>query len=335
MGYDTTDNYQADIPAKADEIIRLAREKKKQEAEGYAEYQAQKMREQYPDSGDYYSRSNYYGYSQEDWEGYRAEVDGMYGEIKASYVKFGTPDPKKFKPLIESIQAAEDRLGAGEAQSNANTAESTMAANWGGAFSSNLRNGFLSPIVSAIPANQQLLAQSVRKSLEADKALYEVSQNNIYVLSQKTIEALEKCGEKDADDLKAGLVILGCVTAIASVALAPFTAGSSLVLGTSMALGMISAAAGTTNFFIPPAEDKPLGGKTVDDVIANMYTVMSDAWTDISTKEDDIIKCCDDNYNNVVKVRQEANGVGKASAFTPLRPTIADAKDPSEGLRAN
>lgn len=335
MGYDTTSNYQGDIPAKADEIIRLAREKKKKEAEGYAEFQAQKMREKYPEHAEYYSRQNYYGYSQSDWDEYRTSVDGMYGEIKEAYIRFGTPDPKKFTPLIDSVKAAEDRLAAGEAQSSANTAESTMAANWSGAFSSNLRNGFLSPIVSAIPANQQILARAVRESLEANKALYEVAQNNIFVLSQKTIDALEKCGEKDADDLKAGLVILGCVTAIVGAALSPFTGGSSLVLGISMSLSIIGAAAGTTNFFIPPAEDKPLGGKTVDDVLANMYGVMSDAWTDISTKEDDIIKACDDNYEKVVNVRQQANSAGKASPLTPLRPTIADAKDPAEGLRAN
>lgn len=333
MGYDTTEDYKSDMPPLAQKIIKLAREKKKDEGWNWAAGQAEEQKANYPDNAEFYSRSNNYGYSDQTVSEYMDSIDSMFGEIETAFMRFAEPDPADFDDLIAEIQEVEDRLATGEAETSAASALSALSSDWDGAFSTNLSTAFFGPM-EVIPQNLRVVAQTVRETLEANQAVFKTAQNNLYVLGQKTVEALETVTDKDPDDTKFGLAILAAVTAIGAAALAIPTGGTSVALYVgAVSLTTVSASATVASGLIPPEEPKPLGGETVDEVIANMYDGIQQAYSDINTAEDDIIKVLSDNYDEITEYTQQATKEKQASLLSPMRPSIADASDPTSGLK--
>lgn len=270
-------------------------------------------------------------------------VREQYKWIPDFFERQAQPEPEGFEPIVDAVAAVSGKFGGsgGTADPGLGYTDKVQAEieEWQGHFSENLQNNVLVPFPT-IAGNHGKIGTMLDETLGSIVNLYKGWRVDNSTLADKTIEALKDCGTKDGGDAKLGLVILGAIAGIAAAALAIPTGGGSVVLGAAvnaqigLALTTVAAGAAITNFSIP-AESGPklqLGAPTVSEVMGNMVNAHTDFYNKLLDEEEKVTKALDANYEVLTSLRQLANAEGKVSPIMPMRPTIADSKNPSSGL---
>ncbi|GAA4925203.1 hypothetical protein [Stackebrandtia albiflava] len=245
------------------------------------------------------------------------------------------PDPESFQGISDAVNATMSKLGGGDSSSadpNLSFTDKAQAEmeEWDGVFSENFQNGFTIPFPTIVQ-NQAATAKMLNDALDGLINVYRGKRRDYSELADQTIAALKNCGARDGGDEKMGLTILGALTGIAGAALAIPSGGTSLAV-TGLVLATIGASASIGGEFVPEEKNLALGAPTVMEVISNMISRQSDIYTAVYDQEEKIAGVLDGNYELLTSVRQLGAAKGLATPLTPLRPSIADAEDPSTGL---
>ncbi|TWJ08089.1 hypothetical protein LX16_4309 [Stackebrandtia albiflava] len=271
-------------------------------------------------------------YSHEEVEGWVRE---QLAWIPDHFEREADPEPDNFEGISDAVNTTMSKLGGGDsASADPNIAFSAKAQaeieEWDGVFSENFQNGFTIPFPTIVQ-NQAAVAKMLNDSLGAIVNVYRGKRRDYSELADQTIAALKNCGARDGGDEKMGLTILGAVAGIAAAALAIPSGGTSLYVG-GIVLATIAGSAAIGGETVPKEKNLALGAPTVMEVISNMISRQSDIYTAVYDQEEKIAGVLDGNYELLTSVRQLGAAKRIATPLTPLRPSIADAEDPSSGL---
>jgi hypothetical protein len=253
---------------------------------------------------------------------YDQEVEASYEWIVPAFREWAAADPDAFTEHIAAIRGVEGRLGDGEALRLATSAQINLAAQWDGAYCTNLRN-FLGTLL-VVRGNQQAVARTLRELLEAEQALYRQAQGNILQLADNVRPALEGSGGEAKPEHRTHLTILSAVTWIAGAALAIPSGGASLYASV-VTLNAIAAVSSAAASLLPAGSAKSLSADTVDGVLAKMSDVMAQARSDLAEREKDITSALQHNLEALASLRRQAEDANINGPVVPAQPTIVDA----------
>jgi hypothetical protein len=254
---------------------------------------------------------------------YERHVEESSEWIVRAFRAWAVPDPDALTPYVNAIRAAEDRLGDGQVVRVARSAQSDLASQWDGDYSTGLRNFLASFLV--IAGNQQTIARTLRELLEAQQALFRQAQENMIKLSESVLEAVQAAGTQGKSEAKKTyLTILSAVTWIAGASLAIPSRGASIYAGV-VTLNALAAASGAAASLLPGGDPKSLDADTVDGVLEKMSQVMTDARAQVAAKLNDILAALTHNQAALAALRQD-EAAAVATPVTPSRPAILDAK---------
>ena len=242
------------------------------------------------------------------------------------------PDPAEFEDIIASAQQVEFKLSSDTAIGGMNGVESEIE-EWRGTFINNLQNGVTEPF-DIIVQNQLTVAKSLVGNAEGIVNLYHGLRRDYSTLADKTIEALKDCGEKDGGGAKMGLSILSALASVVTAGLTGPTSTSAMSIG-GLVVATIGAGANLGSNAIDdadPTENLDLGAPTVSEVMGNMIDRSSDITTALHEQEEKITGVLNDNLELMIAVRQLGNAKGLVTPLMPMRPTIADADNPTSGI---
>jgi hypothetical protein len=329
----------SELQSKAEEIVEEAVAATYREAESYRQAVNAKYQQDYNAAGyEGEAPPGMMPIGPEQEAEFRSYVEGSFDYIPPSFESYTKPQPEPFDAIVTSFETVEGTFGGSDTSTRNSGLDFTDKAQaeieeWEGFLSENLQNSLLIPFPS-ISANHGKIARSLRECMEATREIYNGQKRDISDIADKTIDALKECGTRDGSDAKLGLTVLAAVTAVVGIALTPVTGGASTAIGfgVAMSLQTIGSAGSITSITIPPDEEIQLGGETVNDVISNMFSAMSDLSTKVYEQEEKVIGVLEHNYDEIVKVRQHSNTTGESSQIMPLRPKLADSDDPSSGL---
>ncbi|HZE41451.1 MAG TPA: hypothetical protein VE172_21835 [Stackebrandtia sp.] len=326
----------SELDDKAHEIIKEAKAATIRDAESYRDAVNAKYQTDYNNAGNTGTAPPAMmpiGPDEEkEFEGW---LDTYFDWIPPAYADYTKPQPEGFDSIISACKSVETTFGQSDGAignsdtSYINKAESEMG-EWLGSLSENLQNNFLVPF-PVIASNHGKIAQMLRMAMEGTQNIYAGQKRDISECADQTIDALKDVGGRDGGSESMGLTILGALTSIAGAALAIPSGGTSLAV-TGVVLATIGAGTSIGGQLVPADQTLPLGGDTADDVISNMLDRMSDICTKVYDKEQDVCDVLSKNYDLLSTLRQLANAKGESGPVVPLRPTIADSKDPTSGL---
>ena len=262
----------------------------------------------------------------------RAWVRQQYDWVPDWFQSKAKPDPAEFEDIIASAQQVEFKLSSDTAIGGMNGVESEIE-EWRGTFINNLQNGVTEPF-DIIVQNQLTVAKSLVGNAEGIVNLYHGLRRDYSELADKTIEALKDCGEKDGGGAKMGLTIVSALAGVAGAALAIPSGGTSLAV-TGLVIATIGAGAGLGANAIDgtdPTDSLELGAPTVPEVMGNMIDRASDIYTKLQEEEQKITDVLNGNLELIIALRQLGNAKGVVTPLMPMRPTIADADNPTSGI---
>lgn len=325
----------SELRQKGEEIVKEAANATLREAESHEDaYREQQAEDGHSTAG---PGAQTRAITEEEKAQLKAWVEDELSWVPDSIYNMGDPDidGDGFDSLISSVEEVAGKFGGTGSASGDPDLEFTAKAQaeieeWQGVFAENFQNSFTIPFPT-IQENQGKVGNMLYESAKAAKNVYVAKRRDVSEMCDKTIAALQACGERDGGDEKMGLVILGGVVAIASAALAVPSGGTSVYAG-GIALSVISAGISVGAEAAPESQDLDLGAPTVNEVIGNMISRMSDINQGVSDQEQDVCKALDANYEVLTSVRSIANAEKSISPLTPMRPSIVTADDPTSGL---
>jgi uncharacterized membrane-anchored protein YhcB (DUF1043 family) len=253
---------------------------------------------------------------------YERHVEESSEWIIGAFQDRAVPDPDALTPYLNTIRAAEDRLGDGQVVRFASSAQINLASQWDGDYCTGLRNFLASFLV--IAGNQQTIARTLRELLEAEQALFRQAQENMIKLSENVLAAIRAAGKQEKSGTRTYLTILSAVSWIAGAALAIPSGGASIYAGV-VTLNAVAAASGAAASLLPGGDPKSLDADTVDGVLDKMSQVMKDARAHLAEKQNDVLAALTHNQAALAALRQTA-APAAATPVTPSRPAILDAK---------
>ncbi|MFD0558247.1 hypothetical protein FB566_3546 [Stackebrandtia endophytica] len=242
------------------------------------------------------------------------------------------PDPADFEDIVTSAQQVHFKLSSDTALGAMNLVQGEIE-EWRGTFINNFQTSVTAPF-EIIKGNQVTVAEMLVGAAEGIVNLYHGYRRDNSALADKTIEALKDCGQKDGGGAKMGLTILSALTGVVGAALAIPSGGTSLAV-TGLVLATIGAGSSLAAGAIDgsdPTDNIELGAPTVSEVMSNMISASSDINMSLSDEEQKITEVLNDNFTLITSLRQLSNSQGKVSPLLPMRPTLADADNPTTGM---
>ena len=327
----------SELRQKGEEIVKEAANATLREAESHKEaYRGQQSEDGDP-TGTTGPGAQKFAITEEEKAQLKAWVEDELSWVPDSIYAMGDPDidGDGFDSLISSTEEVASKFGGTGSASGDPDLEFTAKAQaeieeWQGVFAENFQNSFTIPFPT-IRKNQGKVGNMLYESAKATKNVYMAKRRDVSEMCDKTIAALQACGERDGGDEEMGLVLLGGVVAIASATLAVPSGGMSVYAG-GIALSVISAGISVGAEATPETEKLDLGAPTVNEVIGNMIERMGEIREAVEDQEQDVCKALDANYEVLTSVRSMANAEKSISPLTPMRPSIVTADDPTSGL---
>jgi len=174
-----------------------------------------------------------------------------------------------------------------------------------------------------VAGNLSMCASVLRGSQEAEAAIWREARKSVDDLAHATIDALKNCLDKNPDDVKALLTVVGAVSGIVAV---PFTAGGSLAA--SYTFAAIAAGTSLGGEFVPDAKEKDgtIKGDTPSEIVQCLYDRLKTLNEDIAAKEQDVKSALTQTISDYKAAL--ALDPGRSPVKMP-RPTVAD--NPSLG----
>lgn len=143
------------------------------------------------------------------------------------------PRPTSFDPMINAMGPVLDRLSTGEAAddpikhvsypANPNLTKvpgvTTAIDDWTGEAASDFLRFFVAPF-PAIAKNQFIIARVVAAALDAEKALWSKTQEDIDQIAHKSLEALDKMDDCGKNEWNVAFTVGAALAALAGVAIA-------------------------------------------------------------------------------------------------------------------
>lgn len=209
----------------------------------------------------------------------------------------GLPDPDLLDGGIDNIAAAlsflsaesylthadaKEFAGGGGTSFNISGIEPTAAFMQGWQSGTAISYAQFASLFGPVTANLSMCAGVLRGAYEAEHAIWREARASVDELAHATIAALEKCLDKNPDDVALTLTVLGAVSSIVAV---PFTAGGSLVAAYSFAA--IGAATSLGGAFAPEDEEwkSTISGDTPREIVSSLMDKLTKLNEDIAAKE--------------------------------------------------
>lgn len=327
----------AELKAKGDEVVKEAKLATRREAESYRaalDAQAQQEARSKGVENTEHIRGMQPITKEEEAE-FNAYLDESFSWIPSAFEGYGDPNPDDFDGIIKDLAKVEGTFGGSQSSTkNGDLAWTEKAKSeieeWKGVFAENLYNNLLLPLPT-IQDNHGKIAHVLTEAMKGTQNIYNGQKRDISQLADDTIKQLKKCGTRDGDNTKLGLTVAACLMGVAAAALALPSGGTSVYV-TGIVMASISSSTIITNATVKPG-DGDIGGKTVNDVIKSMSDGMSRISTEVSDQEQKVVKVLSKNYEMLTGLRQLGNSSKKPTPISPMRPTIADSKNPSSGLK--
>lgn len=237
------------------------------------------------------------------------------------------PDPSSYDTAIEDVRAAMAPLSHGKQGSSMTdpSSKQAMPANprmhwiedagdslqdWNGEAADTFKNNFLGRF-GAVTTNHFLILGVLKGGLQADRAVWRRTQEDIDKVAHETMHALENlhsCGKNDWQ------FVLSVATAVGAIGAVPFTLGvSAVVAGVSAAAAVGGAATKAT--------DLTGGGGTAEQVVQSMKSAIDKLTNEIRAERGRIAKAVDYYAGNVEQHQ------GDNSPFVTPRPDLAGMRD--------
>lgn len=267
----------ASLMEKAAHIQRLALEKKVQEYQNWIK--EQKSKENSSTAAPRYTHwPEVVHKGDQIWNSFSSSLDW----IPQAYQPFTKPDPAGFSTLEEAMSAIETDLGS-RTIGKIDTVRGTVE-KWTGDAAYAFRK--YSEGWDQVTKHQASIAGVLARAAKDMRSMYEAVDHNVNDIADKTINGLEAMGHSGGKEWQQGLTLAAGVVATAVGFVASGGTGGVLLGllaassdGASLAAGLIK----------PGTEKATLGGHTVDEVLNNMSTALSQVHTDISQAEQTVI----------------------------------------------
>jgi hypothetical protein len=223
-------------------------------------------------------------------EKYRTTIRTSYYEwVVPAFERYLTPDPDAINPMIEAMRKIEGMFhGSSDGAGHANFASPGLARSndvradmgyWQGAFREDFIDNFVTPL-ETVSINQATLAAAVRSQLVCGKGIYVEYRDAVIKLLDKSLEAVKLLNnQRDPKPCLWGtLVGISIGTALTLVTGGVAMAGAALIIGATLAQGVIPDAPKTNDLAAPTAQE----------VAINIGDAMTKLDADVAGHEDSL-----------------------------------------------
>jgi hypothetical protein len=251
----------------------------------------------------------------------RPKIEQEFADIPDRFQPFAEmPTPTSFDSAINEMAAVLTKLCSGQQNKDPIDGDLILASpvldkmsgsesyieNWSGRAAMDFKSKFIDPFPSIV-RNQFTMAAVLKAAMEANKAMWAKTRNDIDQIAHKTLEALDHMDDCGSNQWNITFTVVASIAAVGAVAFPP----------AELALTVVGAAASVAGAAAP--DDPPsnsFSGESAEAVISSMRDAITKLTQEIGNVEHKISGALD-NVHRVL--------TGNRSLFVSPRPALADA----------
>jgi hypothetical protein len=264
-----------------------------------------------------------------------ARVEAAFDDVPGLFAPFTrTPDPAAFDGPIDALKLAMGRLSCGDRSTdpistngtvypaNPELAKITSAAadvfGWSGAAAQEFKTGYLDPF-PAVVSNQFTLTAAVKAALEAEKAIWLKTREDIWKLADNTCKRIESLNDCTQVEWTMLFTVVAAVCFIVAVPVAAPAVGLAGAATTITAVGAAASAVAVVPVENPPTYD--IEGATALQVVNSMREAVN-LQIQYTNQTEERIREALNNLTDAVWTAQSSTDPGQ-HVFCTKRPWLA------------